>query len=373
MDGGYFTTEYEALGNATPCRTEVAKCRLDTRCPTRTTDKNVHPTPRCPTRTTDKNVHPTPRGWRTYLATAGSAHDGSSPLLTLGDRLLTLLIGCSCRFRNPSRVIGHSSIVILTMSNHTSAAIVTGSSRGIGRAIALQLAQDGYSVIVNFVSRPDAADKVVTEISASGGRAVAVGANVGVTTDRAALIQRALDQFGRLDVLVNNAGITSPGRQDLLEVTEESWDTVLATNLKGPLFLSQLAANKMIELIRSGTILRGKIINISSISAYTVSQNRADYCIAKAGMQMMTWLLASRLAEEKIDVFEVCPGVIATDMTAPVKQKYDKLIAEGLTPQRRWGQPEDVAKAVSALVADVFPFCTGDRINVDGGFHIRRL
>jgi NAD(P)-dependent dehydrogenase (short-subunit alcohol dehydrogenase family) len=187
------------------------------------------------------------------------------------------------------------------------------------------------------------------------------------------MVADLLQRFGRLDLLVNNAGITSVGRKDLLEATEESWDTVFATNLKGPFLLAQLAARQMIEMIEAKTINRGTIINVSSISAYAVSTNRADYCMAKAAMQMMTWLLADRLAEENILVYEVCPGVIASDMTAPVKEKYDKLIADGMSPIRRWGQPEDVAAAVAMLAAGTLPFSTGERINVDGGFHIRRL
>jgi NAD(P)-dependent dehydrogenase (short-subunit alcohol dehydrogenase family) len=176
-----------------------------------------------------------------------------------------------------------------------------------------------------------------------------------------------------VDVLVNNAGITSPGRKDLLEVMPESWDQVLATNLKGPFFLSQRVAQTMIQLQQQGCMSEGYLINVSSISAYAVSTNRADYCIAKSALSMMTWLFAERLAAHGIGVFEVCPGVIESDMTAPVKEKYDRLIAEGLTPIRRWGQPQDVARAVSAIVAGAFPFSTGERINVDGGFHIRRL
>jgi NAD(P)-dependent dehydrogenase (short-subunit alcohol dehydrogenase family) len=214
---------------------------------------------------------------------------------------------------------------------------------------------------------------VVREIESQGGRAVAIQADVGLVADRERLIGETLSQFGRLDVLVNNAGITSVGRKDLLEATEESWDRVFATNLKGPFFLAQLAARRMIEATSTSKMERGTIINVSSISAYAVSTNRADYCMAKAAMQMMTWLLADRLAEHKILVYEVCPGVIASDMTAPVKEKYDRLIAEGLSPIRRWGQPEDVAAAVSMLAAGQLGFSTGERINVDGGFHIRRL
>jgi len=255
----------------------------------------------------------------------------------------------------------------------TPSAIVTGASRGIGRAIAKQLAADGFGVLVNYYRSADAAADVVQEVRSAGGTAVAVQADVGAAAGRNALIDAVDEHFGRLDVLVNSAGITSQGRKDLLDATEESWDVVMDTNLKGPFFLAQLAARRMITDMQNGNTSRGTLINISSISGQAVSTNRADYCIAKAGMQMMTWLYASRLAEQKILVYEVCPGVIASDMTAPVEDKYDRLIADGLSPIRRWGQPEDVAAAVSTLSSGVFGFSTGDRINVDGGFHIRRL
>jgi NAD(P)-dependent dehydrogenase (short-subunit alcohol dehydrogenase family) len=196
---------------------------------------------------------------------------------------------------------------------------------------------------------------------------------VGSSDDREGLVAAALREFGRLDVLVNNAGITSPGRRDVLEATEQSWDEVFATNLKGPFFLAQRCALAMIDLIQQGRIRRGTIVNVSSISAYAVSTNRADYCLAKAAMPMMTWLLATRLADESIRVYEICPGVIASDMTAPVKEKYDALISGGLSPIRRWGTAEDVARAVAVVASDALSFSTGERINVDGGFHIRRL
>ncbi|HEY5311813.1 MAG TPA: 3-ketoacyl-ACP reductase [Pirellulales bacterium] len=251
------------------------------------------------------------------------------------------------------------------------AAIVTGASRGIGRAIALELARLGQSVVVNYAHSAAAADEVVERIHASGGQAITCQADIALAADRERLVECAIKTFGRLDVLVNNAGITSPGRRDLLEATEASWDEVFATNLKGPFFLTQLAANEMLRLAEPGA---GRtIVNISSISGYAVSTDRADYCLTKTALRTMTWLFADRLAEHGIGVFEVCPGVIATDMTGPVKQKYDRLIAEGLSPIRRWGQPEDVARAVAALVSGAFGFSTGETINVDGGFHIRRL
>ena len=252
-------------------------------------------------------------------------------------------------------------------------ALITGASRGIGRAIALRLAKDGYAVVVNYHSNRAAADEVVSQIISAGGQAAAVQADVGSSADRQRMVGETLTEFGRIDLLVNNAGITSVGRKDLLEATEESWDAVFATNLKGPFFLAQHVAREMTALLKSNRIDRGTIINVSSISAYTVSTNRADYCIAKSALQMMTWLLADRLAELRIRVYEVCPGVIASDMTAPVKEKYDQLIADGLSPIRRWGEPEDVAAAVSMLAGGALPFSTGERINVEGGFHIRRL
>ncbi|MFT7641533.1 MAG: 3-oxoacyl-[acyl-carrier protein] reductase [Pirellulaceae bacterium] len=251
-------------------------------------------------------------------------------------------------------------------------AIVTGSSRGIGRSIVEHLATN-YAVVVNYLRSADAANEVVAKIEGQGGMAMAVAANVGSQPDRDNLVSTALSAWGRIDVLVNNAGITSQGRKDLLDATEESWDLVFDTNLKGPFFLAQQAANSMNQLIAAGQIPRATIVNVSSISAYAVSTNRADYCMAKAAMQMMTLLLADRLADLGIRVYEICPGVIASDMTAPVKEKYDKLIDEGLSPIRRWGQPEDVAKAVATVCSEAFAFSTGERINVDGGFHIRRL
>ncbi len=253
-------------------------------------------------------------------------------------------------------------------------ALVTGASRGIGRAIAIQLARDGFRVAVNYLQRRDAAEETQREIEASGGFAFLVQGNVAASIDRRRMLDEVrADSNGRLDVLVNNAGITSPGRKDLLEATEEGWDEVFGTNLKGPFFLAQGAANAMVTAIRAGSQPRGTIVSISSISAYAVSTDRGDYCIAKSAVGMMTALFATRLAEEKIRVFEISPGVIASDMTAPVREKYDRLIAEGMSPMRRWGTPEDVAQAVSVVVSDALPFTTGQRIDVDGGFHLRRL
>ena len=252
-------------------------------------------------------------------------------------------------------------------------AVVTGSSRGIGRAIATALARHGHAVVVNYASSANAAENVVQEIASNGGNAIAIGADVSREEDRRRLIAETIDTLGRIDVLINNAGITSPGRKDLLEATEQSWDAVFETNLKAPFFLSQLAANEMIDLKSRGKIEHGKIINLSSVSAFAVSTDRADYCIARAGTEMMTRVFAVRLAEEGIHVFAIRPGVIATDMTAGVRDKYDKMIADGRWPIRRWGQPDDVAKAVVAIVSDAFPFTTGATIPVDGGLNIHQL
>jgi NAD(P)-dependent dehydrogenase (short-subunit alcohol dehydrogenase family) len=182
-------------------------------------------------------------------------------------------------------------------------------------------------------------------------------------------------QFKRLDLLVNNAGIAPELRADILGASEESFDKMVGVNLKGPYFLTQLAARLMVEQVTAPgfTGKLPKIISITSISAYTASVNRGDYCIAKAGLAMLTPLFAARLAEFGINVYEIRPGIIATDMTSSVKEKYDQLIGQGLTPLTRWGTPEDVAKAVAAIVQEMLPFSTGEVINVDGGFHLRRL
>jgi NAD(P)-dependent dehydrogenase (short-subunit alcohol dehydrogenase family) len=247
-------------------------------------------------------------------------------------------------------------------------ALVTGASRGIGRAIAVGLAGVGHDLVINYVRNRDAAEQVKREVESAGRRAVLAQADVSVAGDRKRLVDETISAFGRIDLLVNNAGVAPESRTDILEASEESFDRLIGTNLKGPYFLTQLVARRMIE-----QKIAGRIANITSISAYTASPNRGDYCVAKAGLAMMTKLYAARLAEHGIGVYEIRPGVIATDMTGPVKAKYDKLIAEGLTPIARWGQPEDVAKAVVAIATGLLPFSTGEVINVDGGFHLRRL
>ncbi len=252
-------------------------------------------------------------------------------------------------------------------------ALITGASRGIGRGIAEKLAKAGFDPVINYRANSEAAEEVAFACRELGASPLTIPADVAIAADRRRLIEETWEHFGRLDLLVNNAGITSPGRHDLLELTEEGWDQVFATNLKGPFFLSQLAAHKMITAVQEGVQPGGVIVNISSISAIAGSTNRADYCMAKAAMRMMTELFAVRLADEGIRVYEVCPGVIESDMTAPVREHYEARIHDGLSPIRRWGRPEDVAEVVALLATGHFSFSTGDRFFVDGGFHIRRL
>lgn len=261
-------------------------------------------------------------------------------------------------------------------------AIVTGASRGIGKAIAKELASMGYELVINHFDfsnttkgEPDEsfAQQTKKEIEALGVVCETLRADVSCAEDRGRLVDLAKSRFGRCDMLVNNAGVAPAKRADILEATEDSFDRVMGVNLKGPYFLSQLVANWMIEQRKEHPERVFRIVNIGSISAYTSSTGRGEYCISKAGVSMMTKLYADRLAEYNIGVFEIRPGIIATDMTSAVKDKYDKLIAEGLTPIKRWGMPEDVAKAVGAIAQGRLDFCTGQVINVDGGFHLRRL
>ncbi len=252
-------------------------------------------------------------------------------------------------------------------------ALVTGGGRGIGRGIALALARAGWQVAINYRGDAAAAQETLRLLQESDSGMLAIQADISSARDRARLLETVIQRFQRLDVLVNNAGMAPRQRTDLLSLSEASFDEVLSVNLKGPFFLTQQAAQIMLDLLKAGQIVSPKIINISSISAYTASLNRGEYCISKAGVAMMTALFADRLAAEGVNVYEIRPGIIQTDMTAGVQEKYDALIAGGLTPIRRWGQPEDVARAVLAIASDALPFSTGEVINVDGGFHLRRL
>ncbi|MBN1147637.1 MAG: 3-ketoacyl-ACP reductase [Anaerolineales bacterium] len=252
--------------------------------------------------------------------------------------------------------------------------IVTGSSRGIGRGIALALADRGWQIVVNYRDRRTAAEETQAAIAAAGGEALVVRADLACLTDLDALVDATLEHYGRIDLLVNNAGVGPRPRIDMLSVGEASYDEVMGINLKGPFFLTQRVAKEMIALLEQGVLQAPKIVNISSISAYASSPSRAEYCLSKAGISMMTRLWADRLAEFGINIYEIRPGIIQTDLTSVVKDKYDCLIYEqGLTPIRRWGQPEDVGKAVLAIAEGLLPFSTGEVINVDGGFHLHRL
>lgn len=258
-------------------------------------------------------------------------------------------------------------------ADHERIALVTGSSRGIGRAIALALARCGWGLVINYRNDAAAAGTAVRRVEQAGGRGIAVQADISNTSERERLVHETLERFGRIDLLVNNAGVAPRQRMDILETSEASYDEVMAINLKGPFFLTQRVAKAMIELLKAGIIEQPKIINIGSLSAYASSPGRGEYCLSKAGVGMMTALYADRLAEYGINVYEVRPGIIETDMTRVVKEKYDRLIAEGVTPIRRWGQPEDVARAVVAVAEGALPFSTAEVINVDGGYHLRRL
>lgn len=245
----------------------------------------------------------------------------------------------------------------------TRVAVVTGSARGIGNAIAKSLENEGYLVVYSDIApeNPQYPTYIKCDISKA--------------EDRAALADKILEKYGRIDVLVNNAGVAPIVREDILKASSESFDRLMNINLKGTFFMCQLFANKMIELKDSNAALNysPRIVNISSMSAYTSSTGRGEYCISKAGISMVTLLFADKLAEFDIPVFEVRPGIIMTDMTATVTEKYEKLIAEGVTPIKRFGQPQDVANCVLSACSGLLDFATGQVLNADGGFHIRRL
>ena len=272
----------------------------------------------------------------------------------------------------------------LRTASATAVVLVTGASRGLGRGIAEELARTGHSVAVHYASNRSAA-----EAAADACRAVAlspaqqfplVQGDVSKPADRRAIVDGTLAALGRIDGLVNNAGVAPRVRADLLDVTEESYREVMGINLEGPFFLSQLVARLWVDrpdapAKQGQSRLPGgyKLLFVSSLSAYAVSTNRGEYCVSKAGLAMTNQLFAARLAEHGVQVLELRPGIMATDMTAGVKDKYDKLLADGIVPQRRWGTGADVGLAVRAIFQGLFPFTTGDVINIDGGFHLRRL
>jgi NAD(P)-dependent dehydrogenase (short-subunit alcohol dehydrogenase family) len=254
--------------------------------------------------------------------------------------------------------------------------LVTGAGRGIGRGVAIELAKLGHAVVINYAGNAQAAEECLEMVRAAGGEGIIARADIASPEDRERLVYEALIVYGRIDLLVNNAGIAPSVRADLLEASEESFDRLIKVNLKGPYFLTQRVARQMIEQVKGGGARpfgSPRIVTITSVSAYTASVNRGDYCVSKAGLSMMTALFAARLAEYGINVYEIRPGVIATDMTQGVKEKYDKMIEQGAWPIRRWGEPSDVGRVVAAIARGDLPYSTGEVINVDGGFHLRIL
>lgn len=256
--------------------------------------------------------------------------------------------------------------------------LVTGASRGLGRGVAEALAKDGLSVAIHYASNKAAADQTQAACRTLARRAdqqfVLVAGNVASADDRRRIVEETLAGLGRIDGLVNNAGMAPRVRADILEASEESFDELIAVNLKGPYFLSQAVARHWLERPNGSRLPGGyKLVFVTSVSAYMASVNRGEYCVSKAGLAMASKLWATRLAAEGVQVYEVRPGIMATDMTAGVKDRYDRLIAEGLVPQGRWGTAEDVGLAVSALMNGSLPYSTGDVLNVDGGMHLQRL
>lgn len=252
-------------------------------------------------------------------------------------------------------------------------ALITGAARGIGLGIARCLAAENCDLVVCDIHPDEAVQGALDELRVHGADVLYCRADVTDREARARMLDEIRAHFGRLNVLVNNAGVAPRVRADILEATEESYDWVMNVNLKGPYFLTQAVANWMIEQRRADPNFAGCIVNISSISATVASVSRGEYCISKAGVSMATKLWAARLGEFGISVYEVRPGVIQTDMTAAVQAKYDKLIAEGLTIQPRWGYPDDVGRAVAMLVRGDLPYSTGQVIMVDGGMTLQRL
>ena len=256
--------------------------------------------------------------------------------------------------------------------------LVTGASRGLGRGIAEALAADGMSVGIHYAGNREAAeatrDACLAAANSTAQQFELIQADIGDRAQRDALLPATLATLGHLDALINNAGITSPGRKDILEASEDSWDSVMDINLKAPFFLARDAANYFISNRDSARLDSGyKIGFISSVSATSASTNRGDYCISKAGIGMVNQLWALRLAEHQIQTIEFRPGIMATDMTAGVKDKYDALIEEGLVPQKRWGNPEDLGIAVRSFLNGGLPFSTGEIIYLDGGLHHAKL
>jgi len=246
-------------------------------------------------------------------------------------------------------------------------ALITGGAGGIGFGIAQQLAEDGFNIAIFDIKDKSTVHEIISQLEATGSDTMYFRGDIAKINDCYTFVEKVIEKYQTIDVLVNNSGVAPKVRADILETTEESIDYVFGINIKGTFFMTQAVARRMIEEND------GIIINISSISAYTSSVNRPEYCLSKSAISMMTTLFADRLAKHGIRVYEIRPGVIRTEMTAPVAEKYDRMIAEGIFPIDRWGYPEDVAKAVAAFAGGAFPYSTGEIINVDGGFHLRKI
>lgn len=254
-------------------------------------------------------------------------------------------------------------------------ALVTGGSRGIGRAICLELARAGYALVIGYNENLGAAEKTRELVEDIGIPVDICQGDVTAKSHRDLIVAFTMERFGRIDMLVNNAGIAAKARKDILETDEESFDSVLNTNLRSPYFLTQRVAREMVHLSESKAIKGGTIVNISSMRRYTAACDYGEYCISKAGVSMITKLFAVRLAEYGINVYEISPGIIETDMTSgeSVRDYYNTKLAEGMAPINRWGKPEEVASAVGAIARGHFPFSTGTIFDVDGGWHLRQI
>ncbi|MGD2122545.1 MAG: 3-ketoacyl-ACP reductase [Gemmatimonadota bacterium] len=296
----------------------------------------------------------------------------------IAETLVGLWVAGTDSGRNKKAHDGEESAVEEKVEEGRPCALVTGASRGIGRGIVLALANEGYDIVGNATSHdPENTDGGLAEVGlrcreAGVGFVPAVG-DIADLAVHDGIVATALDRFGRLDLLVNNAGVAPLDRVDFLEVTPESYDRVMGINLRGTFFLTQRAAREMVSMAAEGKLLRPAIVFITSVSADTSSPTRAEYGVSKAGMSHLARVCAHRLSQEGIDVFEVRPGIIRTDMTKRVRARYDTLIAEGFVPQGRWGTPEDVGLTVAALARGDFPYSTGGVFEVSGGMNIKRF
>ena len=264
------------------------------------------------------------------------------------------------------------------MNDQRPVAFITGASRGIGRGIAIELARSGYDIagstrFFDLQNTESGVFEVKQRVEEAGAACLPVLGDVSILDEHDRMIKTIVDRFGRIDLLVNNAGVAPEQRLDVLETTPASFDRVLSINSRGPFFLTQQVARQMVAQVRSAPGIKPSIIFITSVSVYMSSPSRAEYCLSKAALSMAAAIFADRLSEYGINVYEVRPGIIKTEMTAAVEDKYDRMIEDGLIPQRRWGLPEDVGKAVVSLVSGGFEYSTGAVIEVSGGMNIRRL